>query len=152
RGCRPDAGRYCRWRRSPCPGGRAPRPGPRRSPAQPARAGARPVPAPSRGPSCESAPLTLLSPAEGGRGPGTVVGLVEELDDVEDLDGRARGAESLGDLDDAAGVRGDDGLGPRLPDMSDLPLLQTLRHLGLDEVIGPGRAAAPVGLGQLHER
>src|SRR5262245_57848387 len=79
------------------------------------------------------------------------VGLVQHLDDVLDLDGRARRAKPLDDLDDAAGIGGDDGLGAGLPNMRDLPPLQPLRHLRLHEVVRPGGSAAPIGLRQLDE-
>ena len=62
---------------------------------------------------------------------GVPVGLVEELDEVEHLDGRARGLEPLDDLDDAAGIGRDDGRRPRLADVRHLALLEPPRHLGL---------------------
>src|SRR5882672_409164 len=61
------------------------------------------------------------------------VGLVENFGQVEDLDGRALGGQALGDLDDAAGIGGDDGLGTRGADVGDLARLQALRHLGLGQ-------------------
>src|SRR5262249_22191677 len=75
------------------------------------------------------------------------VGLVQHLHDMPDLDGRARGTKPLDDLDDAAGIGGDDDLGAGLPDVRDLPPLQSLRHLRLNEVVRPCGSAAPIGLG-----
>src|SRR4029077_20131723 len=55
------------------------------------------------------------------------IGLVEELDDVEDLDGRALGGQPLRDLDDAAGVGGDHRLRAGRLHVGDLALLQPRR-------------------------
>ncbi len=65
---------------------------------------------------------------------------------MEDLDGRARRGEALRDLDDAAGVRGDHRIGAGGPHVGHLAGLQARGHLGLHEIVGAGRAAAPVRL------
>src|SRR6266850_8482498 len=81
---------------------------------------------------------------------GGLIRLVEDFDQVEDLDRCALGGQALGDLDDAAGIGGDDGLGARGANVGDLARLQALRHLGLGQVVRPGRAAAPISLGQRY--
>src|SRR6058998_3295109 len=81
-----------------------------------------------------------------------LIGLVENLRDVQNLDRRARGLEALSDLDDAPGIGSDHGLGARPADMSNLPLLELARHLGLRQVVRPCRAAAPVGFLEGHQR
>src|SRR5213594_2917567 len=63
-----------------------------------------------------------------------LIGLVENLRDVQNLDRRARGLEA------------------RPADMSNLPLLELARHLGLRQVVRPCRAAAPVGFLEGHQR
>src|SRR5713226_10283618 len=63
---------------------------------------------------------------------------------------RALGRQALGDLDDAARVGGDDGLGAGGADIGHLAHLQALRHLRLGQVVRPGRPAAPIRLGQWH--
>src|SRR5712692_11403468 len=81
---------------------------------------------------------------------GGLIGLVEHFGQVKDLDGRDLGGEALGDLDDAARVGGDDGLGAGGADIGHLACLQALRHLRLGQVVRPGRPAAPIRLGQWH--
>src|SRR5262245_5267174 len=77
--------------------------------------------------------------------------LVEVLNDVQRLDRRALGREPLGDLDDAAGVGGDDRVGPGGAHVGDLSLLQARGHVRLGEVVGAGGATAPVRFLQLDD-
>src|SRR5262245_62203522 len=70
--------------------------------------------------------------------------LVEDLNDVQHLDRRALGREPLGDLDDAAGVGGDDRVGAGGAHVGDLSLLQARGQLRLGEVVGTGGGTAPV--------
>ena len=79
------------------------------------------------------------------------VGPVEDLDEVQHADVGAVGAQPGLDLQNAARIGGDDRLGPRGEHVADLAVQQPRRHLGLREVVDPGRAAAPVRLGQLDE-
>src|SRR5439155_10638495 len=85
-----------------------------------------------------------LPSGERARVRGGRVGLVEDFGEVEDLDGCALGGQALGDLDDATRIGGDDGLGARGAEIGDLARLEALRHLGLGQVVRPGRAAAPI--------
>src|SRR5262245_26649969 len=77
--------------------------------------------------------------------------LVQHLDEVPDLNRHTRLTKPLDDLDDAAGIGGNDGLSARLPNVRDLPPLQPLRHLWLHEVVRSGGSTAPIGLRQLDE-
>ena len=54
------------------------------------------------------------------------------------------------DLQDAAGVGRDHGLAPGGGDVAHLAPQQAVGHLGLRQVVDAGRAAAPVGLRQVH--
>src|SRR6266702_6958405 len=104
-----------------------------------------PCPRPRWGRGFGSAARAFCIRARGGR-----VGIVEDFGEVKDLDGCALGGQALGDLDDATRIGGDDGLGACGADIGDLARLEALRHLGLGQVVRPGRAAAPISLGQRH--
>src|SRR2546426_1078574 len=76
---------------------------------------------------------------------------VEQLDEVEHPRSRPLGGEPGLDLEDAAGVGGDDRVGAGREDVTHLPLQEARRHLGLREVVDARRPAAPIGLGELDD-
>src|SRR6266542_87990 len=79
------------------------------------------------------------------------IGLVKNLSDVQNLDGRSRGFEALHDLDDAPGIGCHHRFSSRLTYMRHLALLELAGHVGLSQVVGPRRAAAPVGFFERHQ-
>src|SRR5712691_11471062 len=82
---------------------------------------------------------------------GMSVGAIEHFHEVQHRDVETTRAETGMDLENAAGVRGDDGLGTRRLDVAHLASQQAVGHLGLREVVDAGRAATPVGLRQVHD-
>src|SRR5262245_19925561 len=55
------------------------------------------------------------------------------------------------DLEQAARVRRRDYLGAGLGDPRDLPLQELARHLGLEQIVDAGAAAAEIAVAELHE-
>src|SRR3989442_4990140 len=76
---------------------------------------------------------------------------VEQPDEGGHPPNRPLGGEPGLDLEDAAGVGGDDRVGAGREDVTHLPLQEARRHLGLREVVDARRPAAPVGLGELDD-
>src|SRR5215831_7987315 len=79
------------------------------------------------------------------------IGAVENLHQVQHVDGEPLRAQPRLDLQDAAGVGRHHRLGPGGSDVADLASEQTGGHLGLGEVIDAGRAAAPVGFREIDQ-
>src|SRR5215470_4997862 len=99
----------------------------------------------------EAGALALCSAGVLAGAPSGAMSAVQDLDQVQHLDADALRAQSRLDLQDAPGIGGDHRLGPGGPDVADLAPEQARGHLGLREVVDAGRAAAPVGLGELDE-
>jgi hypothetical protein len=76
---------------------------------------------------------------------------VQYLHEVQNLYRRPPRPEPLRDLNDAPGVRCDDGLGMGFEHVRDLSIEEACRHLGPGHVVGAGGAAAPVGLVEVDE-
>src|SRR5919198_3511081 len=80
------------------------------------------------------------------------VGPAEQVHHMDHRDVVTPALQTHGNLHDAARIGGSNHLSARLQDALNLPGQRLLSDLGVGQVVDPGRAAAPVRLGHLHER
>src|SRR6202165_3443368 len=88
--------------------------------------------------------VALCSSGVEGRVDSAAIGLIQDFHDVEHLHVAPSRAQTLLDLENAPGVRGDDGRRTGREDVIPFALEQALGHLRLGEVVDPRRSAAPV--------
>src|SRR5262249_19128316 len=71
---------------------------------------------------------------------------------VEQLDGMDEGRLGFPELNHAAEIAGRDHIRVDLGDIGELALAQLVRELGLEQIVGTGRAAAEMAFGNLGDR